>query len=132
MPLLVRHGLLRFPSADVMRYLGRKVKHSETLPTPFGGKLERNRKRRQEGERINYRMNGNPVKFCDRAYSESGSVLRSGNHPQHRPGFSRIPAEGKRPEDDLTMAARAQGHRASRQSRLLSSSVVVRRTMSYS
>src|SRR4029450_5559342 len=33
-------------------------------------------KRRQEGERVKYRMNGNSAKFYDKAYSEIGSVLR--------------------------------------------------------
>jgi hypothetical protein len=76
MPLLVRHGMLTYSSADVMRYFGRKVNQSGAIPANFSGTLETDLKRRQEGERVKYRMNGNSAKFYDKAYSESGSVLR--------------------------------------------------------
>ena len=76
MPLLVRHGMLSFSSPDVMRFFGRKVNQSGTVPANFNGKLETDLKRRQEGERVKYRMNGNSAKFYDKAYSEIGSVLR--------------------------------------------------------
>lgn len=76
MPLLVRHGMLSFSSADVMRYFGRKVNQSGAIPANFNGTLETDLKGRQEGERVKYRMNGNSAKFYDKAYSEMGSVLR--------------------------------------------------------
>lgn len=76
MPLLVRHGMLSFSSPDVMRYFGRRVNQSGAIPTNFNGTLETDLKRRQEGERVKYRMNGNSAKFYDKAYSEIGSVLR--------------------------------------------------------
>lgn len=76
MPLLVRHGLLTFSSADVMRYFGKKVNQSGAIPAHFSGTLETDLKRRHEGERVKYRMNGNSAKFYDKAYSPWGSVLR--------------------------------------------------------
>lgn len=76
MPLLVRHGMLSFSSPDVMRYFGRKVNQSGEINANFNGTLETDLKRRQEGERVKYRMNGNSAKFYDKAYSEIGSVLR--------------------------------------------------------
>jgi hypothetical protein len=76
MALLVRHGMLSFSSADVMRYFGRRVNQSGDIPANFNGTLETDLKRRQEGERVKYRMNGNSAKFYDKAYSEIGSVLR--------------------------------------------------------
>jgi hypothetical protein len=76
MPLLVRHGVLSFSSADVMRYFGKKVNQSGDVPASFNGTLETDLKRRQQGERVKYRMNGNSAKFYDKAYSEWGSVLR--------------------------------------------------------
>jgi len=76
MPLLVRHGMLSFSSADVMRYFGRNVNQSGAIPANFNGTLETDLKRRHEGERVKYRMNGNSAKFYDKAYSEIGSVLR--------------------------------------------------------
>ena len=63
MPLLVRHGMLSFSSADVMRYSGRKVNRSGAIPASFNGTLETDLKRRQEGERVKYRMNGNSARF---------------------------------------------------------------------
>jgi len=76
MPLLVRHGMLSFDSADVMRYFGRKVNLSGAIPDHFSGTLKTDLKRRQQGERVKYQMNGNSAKFYDKAYSEIGSVLR--------------------------------------------------------
>jgi hypothetical protein len=76
MPLLVRHGMLNFSSADVMRYFGRRVNQSGDIPASYNGTLETDLKRRQEGERVKYRMNGNSAKFYDKAYSDIGSVLR--------------------------------------------------------
>jgi hypothetical protein len=68
--------MLSFSSADVMRYFGRRVNQSGDIPANFNGMLETDLKRRQEGERVKYRMNGNSAKFYDKAYSEIGSVLR--------------------------------------------------------
>jgi len=76
MPLLVRHGMLSYSSADVMRYFGRKLNQSGAIPAHFSGTLETDLKRRQQGERVKYGMNGNSAKFYDKAYSEFGSVLR--------------------------------------------------------
>jgi hypothetical protein len=76
MPLLVRHGVLSYSSPDVMRYFGRKVNQSGEIPASFSGTLKTDLKRRQEGERVKFSMNGNSAKFYDKAYSEIGSVLR--------------------------------------------------------
>ena len=102
MPLLVRHGMLSFASADVMRYFGKKVNQSGAIPANFSGTLETDLKRRQQGERVKYRMNGNSAKFYDKAYSEIGSVLRGAETTIHNVGDLRVyrPKEGG-PEDDL-------------------------------
>jgi hypothetical protein len=68
--------MLSFSSPDVMRYFGRKVNQSGAIPAHFNGTLETDLKRRQEGDRVKYRMNGNSAKFYDKAYSPVGSVLR--------------------------------------------------------
>jgi hypothetical protein len=78
MPLLVRHGMLSFSSPDVMRYFGRRVNQSGDIPANFNGTLEMDLKRRQEGERVKYRMNGNSAKFYDKGYSVFGNVFRGG------------------------------------------------------
>jgi hypothetical protein len=102
MPRLVRHGMLSFSSADVMRYFGRKVNQSGAIPAHFNGTLQTDLKRRHEGERVKYRMNGNSAKFYDKAYSEIGSVLRGAETTIHMVGDFRAyrPKEGG-PEEDL-------------------------------
>src|ERR1019366_8613918 len=86
MPRLVRHGMLSFHSPDVMRFLGKKVNQSGAVPGNFHGDLQMDLKRRQEGERVKFYMNGNSAKFYDKAYSDFGNVLRVGeatlNHPR--------------------------------------------------
>jgi hypothetical protein len=76
MPILVRHGMLSFSSPDVMRYFGKKINLSGEIPRHFSGTLKTDLKRRQEGERVKFSLNGNSAKFYDKAYSEMGSVLR--------------------------------------------------------
>ena len=102
MPLLVRHGMSSFSSADVMRYFGRKVNQSGAIPANFNGTLETDLKRRQEGERVKYRMNGNSAKFYDKAYSQVGSVLRGAETTVNKVEDFRAyrPKEGG-PEEDL-------------------------------
>ena len=102
MPLLVRHGMLSFSSADVMRYFGRKVNQSGTIPASFSGTLETDLKRRQQGERVKYRMNGNSAKFYDKAYSEIGSLLRGAETTINTGEGIRVyrPKEGG-PQEDL-------------------------------
>jgi len=76
MPLLVRHGLLSLSSPDVLRYFGWRINQSGEIRANFNETLETDLKRRPEGERVKYRMNGNSAKFYDKAYSQIGSVLR--------------------------------------------------------
>ena len=102
MPLLVRHGMLSFSSADVMRYFGRRVNQSGDIPAHFIGTVETDLKRRLEGERVKYRMIGNSAKFYDKAYSEKGSVLRGAETTLNAVQDYRAdrPKEGG-PEEDL-------------------------------
>ena len=102
MPLLPRHGVLSFSSAGVMRYFGRKVNQSGDIPAGSNGTLETDLKRRQQGERVKYRMNGNSARFYDKAYSEIGSVLRGAETTINAVEDFRAfrPKEGG-PEEDL-------------------------------
>lgn len=110
MPLLVRHGMLSFSSAEVMRYFGRKVNQSGDIPASFNGTLETDLKRRHEGERVKYRMNGNSAKFYDKAYSEIGSVLRGAETTINNVEDFRTyrPKEGG-PEEDLQWRPMREG-----------------------
>jgi hypothetical protein len=110
MPLLVRHGMLSFSSPDVLRYFGRKVNQSGVIPANFNGTLETDLKRRQEGERVKYRMNGNSAKFYDKAYSEFGSVFRGAETTINTVQDFRAyrPKEGG-PEEDLQWRSMRKG-----------------------
>jgi len=101
MGLLVRHGMSSYGSADVMRFFGRKVNRSGAIPATFRGKLESDLQRRREGERVKYRMNGNSVKFYDKAYSAVGNVFRAAETTINIPTDFRAyrPTEGGPAED---------------------------------
>ena len=68
----------------------------------FQGDLRMNLKLRQEGERVKFYVNGNSVKFYDKAYSDCGSVLRASeatlNHVRDLKAYR--PEQGG-PGDDL-------------------------------
>lgn len=77
MSILVSHGMLSFSSVDVLRYFGKRVNQSGTIPANCHRTLQTNLKQYQEGERVKYSLDGNTAKFYDKAYSEVGSVLRA-------------------------------------------------------
>jgi hypothetical protein len=105
MPLLVRHGMLQLGSADVMRYLGRKINQSGEIPASFQGKLETDFQRRQEGERVKYRCNGNSIKFYDKAYKRrAGGGLAMAAHAK---GIADLaPPGGDLPENQRSLDRR--------------------------
>lgn len=67
-PPLVRHGMTTFSSADVMRFLGARLR-----PGTFDGEIVSDFKDRPEGVRIKHRLGANSVKL----YDKQGSVLRA-------------------------------------------------------
>lgn len=75
-PLFLRHAILGFSSPDVMRFLGRKVLLSGTLPARFADEVVSDLKRRVEGERIKHRIDKNSVKAYGKAHTPLGDVWR--------------------------------------------------------
>jgi hypothetical protein len=71
-PRLVQHGLTTFLSADVMRFLGRKIPSTGLPHGRFQGEVVSDVKHRTEGVRIKHRIGDNSVKM----YDKQGSVLR--------------------------------------------------------
>ncbi len=65
-PALVLHGITSFGSADVMRFLGRRMR------CDFAGEIVSDFKDRPEGVRIKHRLGSNSIKL----YDKQGSVLR--------------------------------------------------------
>jgi len=72
-PSLVHHAVRSFGSADVMRFLGRKVPLTTgRVPGHFRGEIISDLKHRPEGIRVKHQMKGNSIKV----YDKQGSVLR--------------------------------------------------------
>jgi hypothetical protein len=89
-PQLTRHAITQFSSAEVMRFLGRKL-HGN-----FAGELTTDYRRRIEGLRVKHRVNRNSVKI----YDKQGSVLRvetTINHPRDLKVYRRKEGAPKSP-----------------------------------
>jgi hypothetical protein len=71
-PRLVRHGIEVLRSADVLRYLGRKVSPEGGVRGNFKGEVMTDLRSRPEGVRIKHRLRRNWIKM----YDKQGSVLR--------------------------------------------------------
>jgi hypothetical protein len=71
-PRLVRHGMLVLGSADVLRYLGHKLRADGGVNGHFKGEVVTDLKERPEGMRVKHRLGRNWVKM----YDKQGSVLR--------------------------------------------------------
>jgi len=88
-PALVLHGITTFGSADVMRFLGRRVR------TDFSGEIVSDFRERVEGVRVKHRLGANSLKGYDK-----WSILRietTINDPEAFRVFR--PKEGGRKED---------------------------------
>jgi hypothetical protein len=67
---LVRHALLNFRSAAVMRFLGQKIPASGEVHGHFAGEVTTTLKRRPEGVCVRHTVNGNSIK----TYSGPGFI----------------------------------------------------------
>jgi hypothetical protein len=70
-PRLVRHALVTYDSACVMRFLGRAVTAQGQVNGHFQGEVHSDARRREEAVRVKHVVNGNSVKAYD-----NHSVLR--------------------------------------------------------
>jgi len=102
MARLTRHAVLSYGCTDVMRFFGKRVTMAGQIPKNFGGALEVDLKKREEGERVKFHLNWNSAKFYDKAYTLVGNVLRAGETTINRVSDFRVyrPKEGG-PEDEL-------------------------------
>lgn len=72
-PHFLRHMAFDVSSADVLRFLGRKVKPHGEIPSAFSGEVHSTLKNRPEGTRIKHQLNANWVKM----YDKQGMILRT-------------------------------------------------------
>jgi hypothetical protein len=100
-PLLLRHGLLNFSSADLLRFMGKQIGLSGTVPDWVAGEVNSSLKSRVVGDRLKHWIQGNSPKCDGKAPTLAGDVLRvetmTGNVEIFR---TCRPVEGG-PEDEL-------------------------------
>ncbi len=100
-PLLLRHGLLNFSSADVLRFMGKHIGLSGTVPDWVAGEVATNLKSRAVGDRLKHWIQGNSLKCYGKAHTPVGDVFRVETMTANVSIFRTYrPAEGK-PEDEL-------------------------------
>lgn len=97
-PSFVHHAMSSFSSPDVMRFLGRYVPlQTGRVFRKFTGQIVSDSKERPEGMRVKHSVDGNSIKFYDKA----GSVLRvetTITHPEHYRTFRRREGRPKEKE----------------------------------
>src|SRR3989442_6621477 len=86
-PAMVLHGMRTFSSADVLRFLGRKVHRN------FQGEITSDFKDRPEGVRIKHRVKDNSIK----AHNKAGTVLRVETPMNDAPDFKVLPPNHGQP-----------------------------------
>ena len=108
-PLLLRHGLLNFSSPDILRFLGKRLSVSGSVPDGFTGEITTSLKARVSGERLKHWIQGNSLKCYGKAHTPVGDVFRvetmTGNAQVFR---AYRPVEGG-PEDQLAWRPMRQG-----------------------
>lgn len=75
-PLWLRHAILTFQSADVLKFLSKRPTLEGPAPQRVRSEVTTSLKHRQPGVRIKHWYGGNSVKAYDKAYSPVGSTLR--------------------------------------------------------
>src|SRR5215831_6244717 len=76
-PFLLQHALTSFGSAEIIRFLSKKLTKKSQVHSKITAEIVSDCRRRQEGVRIKHRYNRNSVKLYDKAYTPQGSVLRA-------------------------------------------------------
>ena len=75
-PLLLRHGLTNFSSADVLRFMGKQIGCSGSVPDWVAGEVATSLKSRAVGDRLKHWIQGNSLKCYGKAHTEAGDVFR--------------------------------------------------------
>ena len=73
---MLRHGLLNFSSADVLRFLGKYVRVNGSVPDWFKGEVTTSLKSRVVGDRLKHWIEGNSLKCYGKAHTPVGDVFR--------------------------------------------------------
>jgi hypothetical protein len=100
-PLLLRHGLLNFSSADLLRFMGKQIGLSGSVPDWVAGEVNSSLKSRVVGDRLKHWIQGNSLKCYGKAHTPAGDVFRVETMTSNVEIFRAYrPVEGG-PEDEL-------------------------------
>ena len=76
-PLWLRHAMITFQSADILKFLGKQVTAQGEVPDSIRAEVTTSLKHRQPGARIKHWYAKNSLKAYDKAYTVVGSTLRA-------------------------------------------------------
>jgi hypothetical protein len=108
-PLLLRHGLLNFSSADILRFLGKRLSVSGSVPDGFKGEITTSLKARVAGERLKHWIQGNSLKCYGKAHTPVGDVFRVETMTSNAQVFRAYRSIEGGPEDQLAWRPMRQG-----------------------
>ena len=90
-----------FSCADVIRYLGKRIRLDGQIPGNFSGSVVTDLKQREEGVRLKHYVNGNSVKLYDKASTAVGTVLRFETTIQNTADFRVFRTKQGDPEGEM-------------------------------
>ena len=108
-PLLLRHGLWNFSSADILRFLGKRLTLSGSVPDGFKGEITTSLKARVVGERLKHWIQGNSLKCYGKAHTPAGDVFRVETMTSNAQVFRAYRSVEGGPPPPVGMAADASG-----------------------
>ena len=108
-PLLLRHGLMNFSSSDILRFFGKRLSLSGSVPEGCDAEIVTSLKTRVMGERLKHWMQGNSLQCYGKAHTPVGDVFRVETMTSNTPVFRAYrPKEGG-PDDQLAWRSLRQG-----------------------
>lgn len=108
-PRLVHHGMTSFSCADVIRYLGKRIRLDGQIPGNFSGSVVTDLKQREEGVRLKHYVNDNSVKLYDKASTSVGTVLRFETTIQNTDDFRIFRTKQGDPEGEMAWRTLRRG-----------------------
>jgi hypothetical protein len=108
-PLLLHHGLLNFSSPDILRFFGKRLSASGSVPDGFTGEFLTSLKERVTGTRLKHWLQGNSLKCYGKARTPVGDDFRVETTINNAQVFRAYRSVEGGPEDDLAWRPMRQG-----------------------
>ena len=108
-PLLLHHGLLNFSSPDILRFFGKRLSASGSVPDGFTGEWLTSLKQRVTGTRLKHGLQGNSLKCYGKARTPLGDDFRVETTINNAQVFRAYRSVEGGPEDNLDWRPMRQG-----------------------